>query len=328
MQILVTGGTGFIGTRLTDACLKDGHQVRVLGQENTDAETANSQALKDAGAEMILDSITEADLSALVAGVDVVFHLAAAQHESSVGDEHFVNVNVNGTRRLLDACIDAGVSRFVLGSTIGVYGILDGLIDENSPCNPDNIYGKTKLEGERLVMSYQDRLPVTAIRISETYGPGDRRLLKLFKTIKKGVFFIVGNGKNLHHLIYVDDLVRGMRLAGEVDAARGEVFVLAGKDPVSTRAMVDTVAEAVDGKVPARHAPLMPFMVAAIGMETVLKPLGISPPLHRRRMDYFKKSFTLSRDKAKSLLGFEPEVDFKEGVSRTAKWYDDNNLME
>jgi len=328
MQILITGGTGFIGTRLTLACLKDGHQVRVLGQENTEAESTNSNALRSAGAEMVLASIIDSDLASLVSGVDVVFHLAAAQHEANVGDDHFKNVNVEGTRRLLDACIDSGVQRFVLGSTIGVYGILDGLIDENSPCNPDNIYGETKLEGERLVLSYIDRLPVTAIRISETYGPGDRRLLKLFKTIKKGVFFIVGNGKNLHHLIYVDDLVRGIRMAGEVPAAVGEVFVLSGKEPVSTRAMADAVAAAVDGKVPKLHAPMAPFMFAAVTMETLLKPLGIQPPLHRRRMDYFKKSFTLSRDKSRNVLGFEPETGFDEGVKLTAQWYQSNGLLD
>jgi len=302
--------------------------VRVLGQENTDAEATNSNELQQAGAEMVLASITDTDLSALVKDVEVVFHLAAAQHEANVGDDHFTNVNVEGTRRLLDACIESGVKRFVLGSTIGVYGILDGLIDENSPCNPDNIYGETKLQGERLVLSYVDRLPVTAIRISETYGPGDRRLLKLFKTIKKGVFFIVGDGKNLHHLIYVDDLVRGMRMAGEVPAAVGEVFVLSGKEPVSTRAMADTVAAAVDGKVPKMHAPMAPFMFVAATMETVLKPLGIQPPLHRRRMDYFKKSFTLSRDKSRNVLGFEPETSFEDGVRLTADWYRSNDLLD
>ncbi len=328
MHVLVTGGTGFIGTRLTQACLQDGCKVRVLGQENTPAEAENSKALQSAGAEMILASIVDAELDDLVKGIDVVFHLAAAQHEANVGDDHFRNVNVEGTQRLLEACIRNNVKRFVLGSTIGVYGILDGLIDENSPCNPDNIYGQTKLEGERLVLSYVDRLPVTAIRISETYGPGDRRLLKLFKTIKKGVFFIVGNGKNLHHLIFVDDLVRGMRMAAEVEAAVGEVFVLSGKDPVSTRVMADAVATAVDGKVPKFHAPMGPFMLLAVTMETVLKPFGIQPPLHRRRMDYFKKSFTLSRDKARNVLGFEPEVGFEEGVHRTAQWYEQEGLLE
>lgn len=329
MKVLVTGGTGFIGSRLTLDLLSENHQVRVVGQQNNDAELANTDLIKRAGAEVILTSLADpTSYASMLDGVDCVYHLGAAQHEANVADQHFVDVNVEGTRKLLDACVEQGVKKFVYGSTIGVYGILDGRIDEDSPCNPDNVYGRTKLAAEKVVLEAKDRISVTVIRISETFGPGDRRLLKLFKTIKKGVFFVVGSGKNLHHLIFVEDLIRGLKLAAVTDEANGEVILLSGAKPLSTREMVDTIANEVGGKVPARQAPLMPFMLIASVLETVCKPLGISPPLHRRRMDFFKKSFTLSRDRARSLLGFEPQCSFSDGVARTAAWYRDNGLLD
>jgi len=329
MNVLITGGTGFIGSRLALNLLDEGHRVRVTGQQNNDAESFNKNLVEQAGAEVILTSLTDqAPFDELLNGIDWVFHLAAAQHEANVGDQHFVDVNVNGTRELLKACAQLGVKRLVYGSTIGVYGLLDGRIDETSPCNPDNIYGRTKLEAEKLVLDAGPELPATIVRISETFGPGDRRLLKLFRTIEKGVFFVVGKGRNLHHLIFVDDLVRGLRLAVSEPKAIGEICLLAGREPVSTRDMVDTIAREVGGKVPGRHAPLGPFMLIATILETVCKPLGIQPPLHRRRMDFFKKSFTLSRDRARSILGFEPELSFAQGVALTAAWYRDNALLQ
>lgn len=327
-HVLITGGTGFIGSRLARACVASGDSVRVLGQENTDAERSNATLLRDQGVEVLLRSVSDDEsLDELLRGVTVVYHLAAAQHEANIPDERFEEVNVRGTRRLLDAAATAGVKRFVHGSTIGVYGVLDGTIDENSPCNPDNIYGRTKLAGEREVLSAATRLPVSVIRISETYGPGDRRLLKLFNAINKKMFFMIGSGRNLHHLIYVDDLVDGMRLAATAPGAVGEVFLLAGPEPLSTRAMVDTIASGLQRTVRRFAAPMWPFMTAAVVLETVLKPLGIQPPLHRRRMDFFRKSFSISRDKSSTVLGFTPDTSFADGVAHTARWYRENSLL-
>jgi nucleoside-diphosphate-sugar epimerase len=276
-----------------------------------------------------LGSVQDKDkLIELAQGCDIVFHLAAAQHEANVPDEHFYQVNVEGTRNVLEASIAGQVKRFVHGSTIGVYGsAMEGEIDENTVLRPNNIYGITKREGEQLALSYSDRLPVAVVRISETYGPGDRRLLKLFKAVQKNVFFVIGKGDNKHQLIYVDDLIDGLYLAATNPSALGQVFVLAGKEVMTTRQMVDTVAECLGTKVPRMHAPLVPFLAAAVGMENTLGRVGIQPPLHRRRLDFFRKSFYFSRQKAESLLGFIPKTDFHAGVAETAAWYKANGLL-
>ena len=297
---MITGGSGFIGSRLAIKSREMGYFVKVLTQVNTAAEEENLDEMRSHGIEVFVGAVTDKDIAErAVKDADVVFHLAAAQHEANVPDEYFRNINVEGTRTVIEACIREGVGRFVYGGTIGVYGsALDGEIDEESPQRPENIYGVTKAEAEKLVAEYADKMPVSIVRISETYGPGDRRLLKLFKAIDSGMFFMIGPGENKHQLIYVDDLIDGLYLAATTGNAVNETFVLAGREVLTTNEMANSIAKAVGKSVRKLRAPLWVFMLAATILETVLKPLGIQPPLHRRRMDFFQKELLFFQGKA------------------------------
>jgi nucleoside-diphosphate-sugar epimerase len=251
-----------------------------------------------------------------------VIHLAAAQHEANVPDRYFYDANVAGTRLLLEACRLEKVRRFVYGSTIGVYGAAtDGVLDEDSAPRPLNIYGRTKLEAEGIVRQCGNDLEATIIRISETYGPGDFRLLKLFRAIDKRRFVMIGSGLNRRQVIHVDDLARGLLLATEHRAAPGQTFVLAGNEVMTTRGMVDAIARALNRRLTTLHVPLWPVFVAAVGFEMICKPLGIQPPLHRRRLDFFRKSFVFSTRKSEDLLGFRPTIGFSDGAVEAAAWY-------
>jgi hypothetical protein len=139
---------------------------------------------------------------------------------------------------------------------------------------------------------------------------------------------MIGNGENFHHLIYIDDLIQALLLAPEKDEAAGEVILLAGEKPVSTNEMVSTIAEQFGAKGSRFRVPFGPLYLLAATMEFALRPIGIQPPLHRRRMDFFKKSFHLSWQKAAEVLGYRPEVSFKEGVLQTANWYESMGLIE
>ncbi len=328
MKVLITGGTGFIGSRLALRCRERGDTVRVLAQENTEAESSNRKELEATGVELQLGSVVDpVAVRRAVDGVDVVFHLAATQHEMNVPDQKFRDVNVKGTQNVLEAAGQVGVRRIVHGSTIAVYGRPSGVLDEQSPVEPDNIYGITKLEGEQLALSWCDRIPLVVIRIPEVYGPGDRRLLKLFRAIQKKAFFVIGRGRNLHHVIYVDDLVDGLFSAAESPDAAGELFVLAGPEAVSTDSMARAVADALEVPEPRFRAPLWPFALLATVMELTFRPIGVQPPLHRRRLDFFRKSFELSTEKAQKMFGFSPSVSFEEGARRTAEWYRSRGLL-
>jgi len=323
MKVVITGGTGFIGSRLALDSLQKGYSVTLVGQENNATESQNRRLIELKGGQVVICSVNDREkIVEALKDADVVYHLAAAQHEAHLSDKTFWDVNVEGTKNVLEASLAAGIKRFIHGSTIGVYGTaLDGKLDELSPVKPDNIYGVTKLQAESLVRSFQDKLPIVIIRISETYGPGDHRLLKLFRAIDNNVFLRIGSGQNIHHLIYIKDLIEGLNLASHRDEAVGRVFVLSGNDALTTSKMIDVIAAELGKKVPRVGLPLPPFLALATAVETLCRPLGIQPPLHRRRMDFFRKSFQFSQKQAREVMGFDPRVSFIEGVAETAKWY-------
>lgn len=328
MRVLVTGATGFIGARLVHRCLETGMTVRALARRNNAIESANASELEEAGAEFLEVSVGDAEgLARALQDVDIVFHLAAAQHEANVPDEYFRSINVEGTRNVLAAAEAAGVTRVVHGSTIGVYGWTAGeAANEESPLEPGNIYGVTKLEAEAVVAEFAERVPIAVVRISETYGPGDRRLLKLFRGAERGVSLQIGDGQNLHHLIYIDDLIDGLLLAARDPRAARQTFVLAGEAPATSRAMLESVSRAMGLEPRIVRLPLSLLMFVAWGLETLLRPLGIQPPLHRRRMDFFRKSFVFEGNGA-SALGFKPRVALDAGMRETARWYREQGLI-
>jgi nucleoside-diphosphate-sugar epimerase len=329
MKLLVTGGSGFIGSRLALDARAQGHTLIIAGQLNTAPERARAEELKAAGIGMEQGSLQDLDFARRVAaGCHAIIHLAAAQHEANVPDEYFFDVNVKGTQTLLEASKLEGVKRFVYGSTIGVYGEYRGEpLDENTPPRPMNVYGRSKLRAEEVVRSYQGVLETSIVRISETYGPGDFRLLKLFRALDRGRFFIIGSGLNQRQAIHVADLNRGLLLAATHPAAVGETFVMAGEEVMTTREMVRQVAHALGRKEPRWRVPLWPLLAAAVFFEATLKPIGVQPPLHRRRLDFFRKSFVFSSTKARRLLNFVPTVPFATGAVEAASWYRKNAYL-
>jgi nucleoside-diphosphate-sugar epimerase len=321
-RLLVTGATGFIGSRLALHAHRMGLQVLATGRAESELERERLQELRAAGVTVEPGVLQDAALvERLLANRDVVIHLAAAQHESGEPEAYFRSVNVDAVRILLETARRTGLRRFVYGSTMGVFGAADAPIDESAPPNPDNIYTRTKLEAEGLVRECAGSFETCIVRIAETYGPGDLRLLKLFRAIDRGRFLMIGPGDNRRQCIHVNDLVRGLMLAALHPAAAGETFIFAGREAMTTNEMVRDIAAALERPPPHGRVPLWPFTLAARALETVLPPVRISPPLHSRRLDFFRKSFVFSTAKAQTLLGFQPEIDFLTGAADTARWY-------
>jgi nucleoside-diphosphate-sugar epimerase len=329
MRVLITGASGFIGCQLAQQALRGGHEVTAVTALNNDVERARCQRLTDAGVHVELASLEERPaLERVLAGQEAVIHLAAAQHEAGAPEAYFRQVNVEGTRTLLELAVRSGVARFVYGSTIGVYGSQPGArLTEDSPLAPDNPYGRTKAEAERVAREFASRIGLCIVRISETYGPGDMRLLKLFRAVQSGRWLTIGDGRNLHQLIYVEDLAQGLLAAMHATAASGTTVLLAGSEELSTDAMVGAIGAAVGRPDPPRHVPLWPFEIAAGICERVMPPLGLRPLLHRRRLDFFRKSFQFSPAAAERVLGFRATTSFASGARLTADWYRAQGLL-
>ncbi len=328
-RLLITGASGFIGCELAQLATRHGHQITAVSAVNNEVEQGRCKRLLSAGIEVVVASLEDrATLTAALRGQDAVIHLAAAQHEAEASEKHFYRVNVEGTRLLLQLAVEGGVRRFVHGSTIGVYGAAyTQILDEASPLAPNNPYGRTKAEAEVVARGFNAQIPVCIARISETYGPGDTRLLKLFRAVQRGRYLTIGDGRNLHQLIYVDDLARGLLAAAESADAAGATVILAGTETLTTDEMVAAIAAAVDRPPPPWHVPLWPFSAAAFLFERIMPPLGMRPILHQRRLDFFRRSFRFSTVTAERLLGFRAEITFAEGARRTAHWYRAQQLL-
>ncbi|HEX2219072.1 MAG TPA: NAD(P)-dependent oxidoreductase [Gemmatimonadales bacterium] len=325
MKLLVTGGTGFIGSHLAEQGRRLGAEVVVLGLTDRPEERANAALLQQQGVEVISGSITDAELCGRAArGATHVFHLAVAMREGAKSDEFFESVNLDGTRRLLEASAHEGVRRFVYCSTIGIYGHrAPGITREDSPLAPGNIYERTKVAAERLVRAFgaERLLPYTILRPADVYGPRDQRLLKLFKGVSAGRFPLFGAGEGRRHMIYVDDVVSGFFRACERDGALGESFILAGPRACTLRELVAEVQAATGSRRYGVRLPLRPMLAVAGVVEDVSRVLGVEPPIYRRRMDFFWSDSEFDTTRARRALDWVPRVDLPEGIRRTLEDY-------
>lgn len=323
LRLLVTGASGFIGSRLALNLQRAGVDAVFTGREGNEVESARIRELSAAGVSVKLGDLREPEfVRKLVADRNAVLHLAAAQHEGHMSDEHFRSVNIVATRLLLESSAAAGVRRFVYGGTMGIYGSSEkGPISEDSEPDPHNIYTRTKLAAEAVIREFAPRMETVICRIGETYGPGDLRLLKLFKAIDRGRFVMIGSGGNQRQPIYVDDLIRGLLAALVQPQAVGQAILLTGNELMTTHEMVAQIAAALERPVPRLKIPMWPVLAAATTSHALMRPFGLRSPLQPRSLDFFRKSFVFSTSKAKTLLGVEPAVRFMEGARSTLAWY-------
>jgi len=318
VRVALTGATGYTGGRLLAALVERGDQVSAMARPTSHASFPAPVRLVEG------DLSDPRALERLVEGADAVIHVAAVYRTAGHPDSYYREVNVLGTERLLEAASRAGVRRFVHTSTVGVHGdILHPPADEDAPIAPGDVYQATKAEAEALALDFGRRhgLPVAVVRPGAIYGPGETRLLKLFRAIARGHYAIVGSGRAFYHPVFIDDLVAGFLLALEHPAAAGQAFIVAGPRYVTQTELAETIARHTQGRVLPFHVPAAPLRWAAALCEAACVPLGLEPPIHRRRVEFWTKSRAFSIEKARRLLGYAPAVDLDPGVARTAAWY-------
>ena len=266
----------------------------------------------------------KAALAAASRGVDVVYHIAAMYREAGLSDATYRAVNATAVADLVEAAARGGATRVVHCSTVGVHGDVEHPpANEDAPLKPGDIYQQTKLEGEERAREAGRRfgIEVTIARPSGIYGPGDRRLLKLFRPVARGRWITLGSGEIYYHLTFIDDLVEGFRLCGTQPAAANRTYILAGGEVTTLNALVALIAEGAGVPEPRRHLPVWPFWTAGAICEAICAPFGIEPPLYRRRVDFFTKSRAFDITRARTELGFAPRVGLREGIRRTLDWY-------
>lgn len=317
MIAVITGANGFLGRHLVEDQLARGMTVRAVDMHTERLNTL----MADAGLEIFQADICEQDaMKKIVAGADVVFHLASAHLSLTLSEESYWRVNRDGALALVRLCHEAKVARVVHVSSVGVYGaITDPPADETTPCHPDLIYEKSKLAGEEAVLDYarQSGFPLTVIRPVWVYGPGCPRTEKLFRSLRKRTFFYIGDGCSLRHCVHVEDFNQACELAATRPQAVGEIFIIGDSGAVTLRELLEAMAAAASCRPPRLHLPLAlvhPLFAAA---EKLFMALGREPVVSTRTLKFFTNNTSFSIAKARKLLGFEPRFGVAEGMRRT-----------
>lgn len=324
-KVLVTGAAGFTGHNLVLKLHQQGAQVRAF------VRTHGSSREFPAGVDVFQGNLASTDdCMRACEGIDTIFHVAAVFRRVKGGRKEIEAVHVGATEDLIRAAREHGCRRFVHTSTMGVHGHVEsGPGDEESPFSPGDDYQETKVEGELRALELGSELgvPVAVVRPCGIYGPGDTRFLKIVRPINKGRFFMIGSGEAHYHFVYIDDLIQGYLLAGEKEEAVGESFLIGGEESPTLNELVILIAEILGVKPPRWRIPVAPIYYAGWLCEVLCMPLGIEPVLHRRRVAFFTKNREFKIDRARKVLGYEPQTSLREGFTKMIDWYRQQGLL-
>ena len=326
-RVLVTGATGFTGRcLLRKLCEAD---LRVSAIART---TSRREDLADLPVEWIEGQVYDPDvIGQATGGVNYIFHVAACFREAGVDDDEYRRVHVDSTQQLASAAVQQpDFRRFVHISTVGVHGhIAHPPADETAPWHPGDIYQRTKAEAEKWLHEFarEQNLPYTVIRPAAIYGPGDRRLLKVFRMARAPVFIMLGRGKCLYHLIHVDDLTAAILRAAWHPNAAGEAFICGDPAAIGLEQMGRIIAGELDRPFRPLRLPAWPFFLLADITEALCKPLKLSPPIYRRRVAFFTKDRSFDTAKLRTRLDFAYRWKTEAGLRDTARWYKQNGWL-
>jgi len=315
-NILVTGATGFIGSRLAISFLHHDHHVRALTRRG-DADLPH-------GVQRFVGDITDpASLEGIAEGIGTVVHCAGLLGKWQTDYARLHAVNVQGSLNLLEQFAGSSLQRFIYISAGGVTGPLPaGEADETYACRPATPYERTKLAAEEQLLEQATRLGIAAliVRPTFTYGAGDTHKLPLFRAIKKGRMILINRGASVNTPVYVDDVVAGIELAMQ-HGRPGETYIIGGPRPVSKKELISTIADTLGVSRP--HIS-MPRGMAALGasvLETMGKVLHFEPMLTRGKVMMMADNFGYSINKARRKLHYNPQVNLQDGIRMTVNDY-------
>jgi len=287
LVMVVTGGSGFIGSHVAEALISQGYAVRVFDKARP--PTTGVEWFKG-------DLLSREEVHDAVQDAEAVFHLGAVAdvNVATTDPEYCLKVNELGTLNLLSACSGCDVERFILASSVWVYGKASGVVTEETPIPPPNdLYTKTKIGQEHLVYSWNrsHSLPYTILRYDIPYGPRMRANMAIMafvrRAMRKEPITVYGDGKQGRCWIYVIDLAKAHHLALK-QAASNQAINLAGKEFVTISEIVDLLSK-MFGDIAIKHEPARPGDFA--GVRT-------------------------SIERASQLIGWSPSTSFAQGLSR------------
>ncbi len=320
-MILVTGGTGFIGSHLLDRLASTGEAVRCLVRAKSGRRPLPS------GIELVPGDLRTGDgLAEALRGVEVVIHLAGVTKALASAD--YYSGNAGATENLVRA-MRASSARLVHVSSLAAAGPSpDGVpLDEDAPPHPLTHYGKSKLQAEQMVRRmFQDAI---IVRPPVVYGPRDTDVFQLLKSISRGFVLEIAGGERWFSAIYVDDLVEGLIVASKAKAAAGRTYNMSNRDPVSWTTFGETAAR-IMGRRPRILRVPVPVAQAIGSLAEVWARIRRKPGIIScdKMVDAVCTHWTCDPARATAELGFEAKTTLEAGLSRTLAWYKEAGWMQ
>ena len=328
MKVLITGATGLLGGHLIQELQQRGDQIRALVLPVENAEKLVAQ-----GVEVVRGDVTDATtLAPAVKGIEIILHLAGMMGvDRPLADYRLVNVT--GTENLYRAAQVAGVRRFVHTSSHTVYGLGYGrFLTEEDELRPDpDPYSITKAEGDHLMrrLMLKSDVETVIIRPGTFFGPGDRlHFGRIAQRMKNGKGIIIGRGNNALPFCYVTDVAQGFLLAASHEKAPGNVYNISNDHPLTQQEIFNAIADDVGGQRPIRHLPYLPIYYGGIVAEKVAFITHTKPIVTRLGAMMFGTDNRHSVEKARRELGYEPEVDIREGIRLAAAWFNAGGMEQ
>lgn len=313
--MLVTGGLGFIGSHLVESLVLAGAKVRIFDNYTTGRED-NILAVKDQVEIIRGDILDYQALKKVVQGVDLVSHQAAQLEITRAIEDPIEDLTTNtiGTLNVFKACVENKVKRIINASSAGVYGQAQKIPQEEAthPTSPNWAYGVSKLANEKYseIMRLLYGLEITNLRYAIVYGPREwfGRVLTIFlkRALGRQPIIIFGDGKQIRDFVFVADLVRFHQLVIENDIAKHQIFNVSTQTGTSINQLAKLVDRVSGSAVEIIHEDL------AEGQK--------SRYFERVRLPVELKKLTQSNEKAKRLLGWEPEVKLEQGLRAEWAW--------
>jgi nucleoside-diphosphate-sugar epimerase len=327
MKVLVTGGSGFLGSHVAEQFSAAGHTVVALVRKSSNRKFLSTLPRVELAEGSVED---RASIDRAMAGVDAVIHSAGLVKART--EAEFFSCNTEGTVNLLESALANApkLRRFVHISSLEACGpSLDGRPVPLDQEQPVTTYGRSKLAAEKAVLSHKDKLPVAILRPAAIYGPRDVEFLEAFRAARRRQYPVIGDGTMLGCYTYGPDCAKACLQAVLEDVPSGSVYFVDDGEPLSmARAWGELVHEVLDTRPLFRlGVPFPLFRLASYGVEAYGKVRGKAVMLTREKVSMLRHDWICESEKTRSDLKWAPEVSFREGLERTAKWYTDNGWL-
>jgi nucleoside-diphosphate-sugar epimerase len=325
MPILVTGGTGFIGSHVVEALLDRGERVRCLVRS-----ARRLRWLAGLDIEVIEgDCRQPGTLPSAVRGVDRVVHIAGETFAST--EAAFFESNTEGTRNLVEACLASGtVRRFVFLSSQAAAGpgTRDRPARESDSPRPLSAYGRSKLAGEQCCLEAVDHMSVGILRPSAVYGPRDTGFLPYFRLVRRGFLLEFGTGEREISLCFVNDLVEGVVSVIDSHLESGSVYFIADSEPYAWATVEKVLCAHWGIKGRRLIVPGVVLRTAGVIGTAYGAVTGKPVPISRARVaELLEKHWVCDSSAARRDLAFSPETDLEKGLHKAVRWYEQNNWL-